>query len=83
MHNLQLLQLGVDALDGEAHHIVVAAIEAGDADIAYPLLNAVGAGLVEGAIGLSLLLGYKLSHIAYGNVAKEKDLSLRQVFFIY
>ena len=27
MHNLQLLQLGVDALDGEAHHIVVAAIK--------------------------------------------------------
>ena len=40
----------VDALNGEAHDVEVTAIEGRHADIAYPLLNAIGTSLVEGTV---------------------------------
>ena len=57
MFLLEFPQFFVDSLDGEAHDVVVGAADAGDADVAYPFLNAVGAGFVEGLI-LTDIVGY-------------------------
>lgn len=43
----QFPQFFVDALDGEAHDVVVGALDAGYADVAYPFLDAVGSGFVH------------------------------------
>ena len=34
-------------MDGEPHHIIVAAADRGDGGGAYPFLNAIGAGFVK------------------------------------
>ena len=44
----EALEGGVDPLDGESDDVVVGAVDAGDAGIADPFLDAVGAGFVEG-----------------------------------
>ena len=45
-----MLQLLIDTLNGQAHHVIVAAVKPRAADVAYPLLNAVGASFVEGSV---------------------------------
>ena len=69
LHNLQLLQLGIDALNGQTHHIVVAAIEARNAYITYPLLNAIGSCLVEGAIGGDVMMDLVISKLLEGDIS--------------
>ena len=47
---VDLLKCFIDALYGEPHHVVVTAVKTCGADVAYPLLDAVSASLVEGLI---------------------------------
>ena len=68
---LKTLQLGVDALYGQAHDIVIAAVKTCDTNIAYPLLNAVGAGLVEGAIMLDIMLYLGIAELLEGDVGGD------------
>ena len=56
--------------EGEAHNIVVAAFDARDADHAYPLLDAVGAGLVEGTVGVDIMGDFVVGKVA------EEDVGL-------
>ena len=44
---VDLLKCFIDALYGEAHHVVITAVKTCDADIADPFLNAVSASLVK------------------------------------
>lgn len=44
------LEEGVEALHGEAHDVEETAAQLLDGDEAYPLLDAIGAGLVEGKV---------------------------------
>jgi len=47
---LERLQTGVEALDGEAHHIEETAANLFDGDHSYPFLDAIASGFVEGEI---------------------------------
>ena len=60
----QDLQVGVEGGEGEAHDVVVAAFDARYAHHTYPFLDAVGAGLVEGTVGVDIMADFVVGHLA-------------------
>ena len=51
----QLTEFAVQPLYGQAHNVVERALDALDADVANPLLDAIRAGLVEGSVGVDVV----------------------------
>ena len=51
---LKIGEVAVEGVEGEAHDVVVAAVDAADAYAANPFLDAVGAGFVEGAVAVDV-----------------------------
>ena len=60
----------VDALDGQSHDVEVAAVELRDADIAYPLLDAVGAGFIEGTVMGDIIVDFVVRERLEGDVGE-------------
>ncbi len=70
IHCLERAEGFVDALDGETHDVEVAAVELRHADIAYPLLDAVGAGFVEGTVMGYVIVDFVVRERLEGDVGK-------------
>ena len=76
----ELQQFAVYALHRQAHHIEIASAETGHADVANPLLYAIGSGLVERTAG-----GYIVVYLLVGKCLEryigdtEKRLCLSDV----
>ena len=73
---VNLLECFVDALYGEAHHVVVTAVKSCDADIAYPFLNAVGASLIEGLVFCDVIVDLIVGELLEGDVGGNGKASL-------
>ena len=56
--------MGVEGCEGEAHDVVVAAVDAGDANHADPFLDAVGTGFVEGTVGVDIMDDFVVGQFA-------------------
>ena len=56
--------MGVEGCEGEAHDVVVAAVDAGDANHADPFLDAVGSGFVEGTVGVDIMDDFVVGQFA-------------------
>ena len=60
----------VDALDGETHDVEVAAMKGSDTNIAYPLLDTVGAGLIEGTVMGDIIVDFVVRERLEGDVGE-------------
>lgn len=70
------LQLGIDALYGQPHHIEITALQRCDTDIAYPFLNAIGPGLVEGLVAVYVVADFLLRKGFEGDMAGHLERML-------
>ena len=73
---LEVLQLGIDALHRQAHNIIIAAIEARNTDISYPLLNAIGSSLVEGVVGFYIMMYLIIGEQLEGDIGGDRERAL-------
>ena len=69
--NSELLEFGVEALNGQAHDIEIGAFEACRSNVANPLLNAVGTGLVEGTILRDVVVDFLVGEVGERNMARD------------
>ena len=69
---LKPFQFAVEALDGETHNVVERALEALDADVADPLLNAVAARLIHRSEALYVVTDLLLGERAEIDVALHR-----------
>lgn len=72
-----LLECFVDALYGEAHHIVVTAVKTCDADVAYPFLDAIGASLIEGLIAGDVITDLVVGEWFEGDISSDGEAAFR------
>ena len=61
---------------GEAHDVVVAAVDTFDGDGADPFLDAVGAGLVEGVVGVDVVADVFRVDVGEGDVGEAGEALL-------
>jgi hypothetical protein len=73
---LEVLQLGIDALHRQPHNIIIAAIEARNTDISYPLLNAIGSSLVEGVVGFYIMMYLIIGEQLEGDIGGDRERAL-------
>ena len=73
---LEVLQLGIDALHRQPHNIIIAAIEARNTDISYPLLNAIGSSLVEGVVGFYIMTYLIIGELLEGDIGGDRERTL-------
>ena len=57
----------MEGVEGEAHDVVVAAVDAADADAADPLLNAVSSCCVEGAVAVDICFYHAVAQSVEGD----------------
>ncbi len=71
-----LFQLGIEALYGQAHDVEVGTFDALYADVAYPLLYAVGTCLVHGAVVGDVVAYLVVGEGGEGDIATAHERAL-------
>ena len=73
--NVYLSKRLINALDRKPHHVIVAAIQSCDPDIADPFLDAISTRLVEGLVVGDIIVDFFVGELLEGHVGRNSEAS--------